>query len=144
MKQETVSTVEDIAQVAYETNRAYCCTVGDYSHPKWELAPAWQRETNIKGVLFHLETLRGGATPAPSASHDSWLEEKRREGWRYGPVKRPDLKEHPCFVPYDELPPAQKLKDYLFGAVVKAYFDAGMLVMTDSGEVIQGDAQEVA
>jgi hypothetical protein len=126
--------VTDIARVAYEANRAYCATIGDYSFQTWELAPAWQRQTNIKGVRFHLETLRGGAVPAPSASHDSWLEEKKREGWRYGPVKRADLKEHPCFRPYDELPADQRLKDYLFSAVVKAYFDSGIQIEDDSAE----------
>jgi hypothetical protein len=120
--------------VAHETNRAYCSTTGDNTQQKWELAPDWQRSSAIKGVMFHLATLRGGAVPAPSASHESWMEEKRREGWRYGKVKRADLKEHPCFVPYDELPPEQKLKDYLFGAVVKAYFDSGIEIEDDSAE----------
>ena len=127
-------TVTDIARVTYEANRAYCASIGDTSFQKWEVAPDWQRKTHIKGVGFHLATLRGGAVPAPSASHESWLEEKRREGWRYGAVKRADLKEHPCFVPYDELPPAQKLKDYLFGAIVKAYFDSGIKIEDDSAE----------
>jgi hypothetical protein len=35
-------------------------------------------------------------------------------------VKNPDAKEHPCFVPYDELPAEQRTKDYLFQAVVRA------------------------
>ena len=78
--------------------------------------------------------MREGKTPAPSASHESWLEAKRREGWRYGAVKRADLKEHPCYVPYDELPPAMKVKDYLFGAIVKAYFDSGIEIEDDSAE----------
>lgn len=128
----TAITVTDIAQVTYEANRAYCATIGDYSMQTWGVAPEWQRETNIKGVRFHLETLRGGVTPAPSASHESWMEEKRRDGWRYGPVKRADLKEHPCFVPYEELPSAQKLKDHLFGHVVKAYFDSGVAIEDDA------------
>jgi hypothetical protein len=126
--------VTDIARVAHETNRAYCATIGDSSQQKWEVAPEWQRTSAIKGVRFHLDTLRGGATPAPSASHESWLAEKKREGWRYGAVKRPDLKEHPCFRPYDELPADQRLKDYLFGAVVKAYFDSGIEIEDDTAE----------
>lgn len=126
------TTVTDIARVTFEANRAYCSSIGDDSFQKWEVAPEWQRETNIKGVRFHLATLREGSQPAPSESHESWLEEKRRDGWRYGPVKRVDIKEHPCFVPYEELPAAQRLKDYLFGAVVKAYFDAGVTIEDDA------------
>jgi hypothetical protein len=126
--------VTDIARVAHETNRTYCATTGDPSQQRWDIAPEWQRKSAIEGVIFHLRILRAGAVPAPSASHESWLETKRREGWRYGPVKRPDIKEHPCFVPYAELPPTQKLKDYLFGAIVKAYFDSGVEIEDDSAE----------
>ena len=126
--------VTDIAKVTYEANRAHCASIGDNSFQKWEVAPDWQRRTNINGVLFHLEHLRKGENPAPSASHESWLAAKKREGWRYGPVKRPDLKEHPSFMPYSELPPAVKVKDFLFGAIVKAYFDSGVEIEDDSAE----------
>lgn len=126
--------VTDIARVAHETNRAYCATIGDYSQPGWETAPEWQRTSAMEGVLFHIGHLKKGTTPPASASHDAWMETKRRDGWRYGAVKRADIKEHPCFLPYEDLPPSQKLKDYLFGAVVKAHFDSGMEIVDDSQE----------
>lgn len=113
-------TVEQIAAVAHEANRAYCAQLGDTSQPPWESAPDWQRWSAIKGVQFHLDAHGRGETPSPSASHDSWLEEKRATGWSYGPVKDADKKEHPCFVPYEELPIEQRVKDSLFGNVVAA------------------------
>lgn len=113
-----------IARVAHETNRAYCETLGDFSQPMWDLAPDWQKDSAIKGVQFHVSAHERGEMPSPSASHDSWLEEKRAAGWTYGPVKDADKKEHPCFVPYAELPVSQRLKDYLFGAVVAAFVRA--------------------
>lgn len=108
--------ISDIARVCHEVNRAYCASQGDHTQPLWQDAPEWQRSSAIAGVRFTL------AHPyaKPSDSHESWLEEKRRDGWQYGPVKDPERKLHPCFVPYDELPPAQKAKDYLFQAVVRA------------------------
>lgn len=69
----------------------------------------------VRGVHFHI--LNPDA--APSDSHNSWLEQKRADGWKYGPVKDAGTKEHPCFLPYDDLPPDQKAKDYIYGAVVK-------------------------
>jgi RyR domain len=69
----------------------------------------------VNGVHFHIMNPDAG----PSASHDSWLEQKRAEGWAYGPVKDPEAKLHPCFVPYDDLPAEQKAKDYIYSAVVK-------------------------
>src|SRR5437868_3368170 len=96
--------IEQIAQIAHETNRAYCETIADYSQPEWLNAPGWQRQSARKQVEFHLKAHAAGVTPSPSASHDSWLEEKRADGWKYGPIKDAEKKEHPCFVPYDELP----------------------------------------
>jgi hypothetical protein len=116
--------VQQIAKIAHETNRAYCQTIGDDSQPSWENAPDWQKTSAVKGVEFHLASYSNGVTPAPSASHDCWLEEKRIDGWGYGPVKDAVAKTHPCFVPYGELPIEQRMKDYLFGNVVLAFIEA--------------------
>jgi hypothetical protein len=109
-------TNEDIAKVCHEANRAYCQAIGDNSQPAWGSAPQWQRDSAINGVAF---TAANPDAP-PSASHDSWLAEKKATGWKFGPVKNPETKEHPCFVPYEELPPNQRAKDALFQAVARA------------------------
>jgi hypothetical protein len=106
------------ARAAHEANRAYCLAMGDESQPSWENAPEWQRTSAMNGVLGAMN----GNTPRQS--HECWLEEKRATEWKYGPVKDPEKKEHPCFVPYDELPPAQKAKDGIFVSVVTAMLDA--------------------
>jgi hypothetical protein len=105
-----------IARVCHEVNRAYCLSQGDHSQPAWEQAPDWQKDSAIAGVNFALDN----PDAMPSDSHDSWLAQKRAEGWVYGPVKDPARKQHPCFVPYDELPPAQKAKDHIFLAIVRS------------------------
>lgn len=76
------------------------------------------------GVKFHVAHLAAGDEPSPSASHDSWLAQKRAEGWQYGPAKDAEKKTHPCFLPYDGLPVEQRLKDYIFAAIVKATWTA--------------------
>jgi hypothetical protein len=107
-------TETNIAQVAHELNKAYCESIGDNSQPTWDDAPEWQRSSAIKGVEFHI----ANPDASPSASHDSWLKQKEEEGWKYGPVKNPDTKEHPCFVPYEQLPVEQRSKDYIFKQTV--------------------------
>lgn len=107
--------ITKLACVAHETNRAYCHAIGDDSQLVWRDAPEWQRASAVAGVRFTLEN----PDAPPSASHESWLEVKRADGWTYGPVKDPVTKQHPCFVPYDELPAEQKAKDYIFQAVVQ-------------------------
>jgi hypothetical protein len=107
---------EQIAMVCHETNRAYCQALGDYSQPLWPQAPDWQKSSAINGVIFHLNNPNAPA----SRSHELWLEQKKREGWKWGPTKNPDTKEHPCFLPFDRLPLEQQFKDALFIAVVDA------------------------
>ena len=102
------------ARVAHEVNRAYCIALGDNSQPVWENAPDWQRSSAINGVEG---ALRGNT---PEQSHENWLAEKERTGWTYGPVKDPAKKEHPCMVPYTDLPEAQKKKDALYVTTVMA------------------------
>lgn len=114
--------VEQVARVCHEANRAYCESIGDRSQPSWDQAPEWQRKSAIKGVEFHIAHVSAGHKPSPSTSHESWLAEKYRDGWKYGPVKDPVKKEHPCFLPYEQLPVEQRLKDYIFAAIVEAFW----------------------
>jgi hypothetical protein len=108
--------IQSIAQIAHEANRAYCATLGDLSQLPWSEAPQWQRDSAVKGVLHILEH----PNAVPADSHESWLKEKTAEGWKYGPIKNPETKEHPCYVPYSELPADQQMKDYIFLGVAKA------------------------
>jgi len=111
-----------IAKVCHAANRAYCQTIGDSSQFPWQESPDWQRESAIKGVEFHLSHLTVGEKVLPSASHESWMEEKKSAGWKYGPVKDAEKKEHPCFLPYDQLPSEQRIKDYIFSGIVEAFY----------------------
>jgi len=107
-------TTKDIAKIAHEINKSYCESIGDNSQPDWENAPDWQKSSAINGVQFHLDN----PNATPSASHESWLKQKTEEGWKYGLVKDAEKKEHPCFLPYEQLPTEQKSKDYLFRQVI--------------------------
>jgi hypothetical protein len=109
-------TTEQIAKIAHELNKSYCEALSDYSQPNWGNAPDWQRESAIKGVQFRLANPHASA----SAQHEAWLEEKTRDGWKHGLVKDPLNKEHPCFLPFDQLPLDQQAKDALFAGVVSA------------------------
>lgn len=106
----------DIAKICHEANKAYCQAIGDNSQQNWEEAPEWQKSSAEKGVEFNIAN---PAAPA-SASHDSWLKQKTEEGWKYGEVKDPAKKEHPCFLPYEKLPAEQQAKDALFKSIVAA------------------------
>lgn len=109
---------EIIARAAHEVNRAWCLAHGDPSQVPWEEAEDWQRKSAIRGV----RVARGGATS--EALHEAWCADKRAEGWTWGPTKDTTVKTHPCLVPYADLPPEQRAKDVLFGAVVRMFDEA--------------------
>ena len=115
-RMETNSVIARAAKAAHEANRVLCLALGDTSQPKWEDAPEWQQSSATNGVKMILDN----PATTPEQSHEGWLAEKTATGWKYGPVKNPETKEHPCFVPYGELPENQRLKDEMFGLVVRA------------------------
>lgn len=107
---------EAIARVVLEANRAWCISIGDTSQPSWDCAPEWQKQSALYGIAFHRDNPKAG----PDAGHNSWLKEKLESGWEYGPTKNPDLKQHPCLVPFEELPAPQQAKDRLIKAICEA------------------------
>jgi hypothetical protein len=111
---DDVTRLEVCARAAHEANRAWCIANGDDSQLSWEAAPEWQRTSALNGVIGALN----GHTP--EQSHEAWLAEKLAAGWKHGEVKNPDTKEHPCMVPYDELPQMQRTKDKLLISVARA------------------------
>jgi len=119
MKTQSILTPlsHQIAKTCQEVNRAYCQSIGDDSQPIWDEAPNWQKESLINGVRYYIDN--PGSTPEDS--HKNWLATKKKDGWVYGEVKNHDIKEHPCMVPYAELPKDQQTKDSLFIAVVESF-----------------------
>lgn len=108
--------VVSIARVCHEVNRAYCASLGDYSQVPWDDASNDIRGSAILGVKMHLN--KPDATPKDS--HDSWMANKEKEGWAWGPTKDAALKLHPCMVPYESLPAEQRAKDFIFRGTVHA------------------------
>jgi hypothetical protein len=103
-------TIETIARACHAANGSYCKAIGDDPQLPWAQAA----ESSVAGVMFRL----ANPLSTPADQHSAWLADKERDGWKFGPVKDPVKKEHPCFVPYSELPEAQRAKDFLFITVV--------------------------
>jgi hypothetical protein len=129
---EEKSVIEIIAMAAHEMNRDYCKSLGDMSQPYWCDASASQKESVLDGVRFHVF---GSGGYSPERSHENWMARKTHEGWSHGPVKDEQKKQHPCFLPYAELPEAQKMKDRIFVSVVHATYCMLMQMRPDLHEV---------
>lgn len=43
--------------------------------------------------------------------HEVWAETRVKQGWTYGEQRNDKLKTHPCLIPYEDLPEAEKEYD---------------------------------
>lgn len=111
-----------IARIAHEMNRAYCAAIGDHSQVSWDECPDWQKSSAIDGVEHLLRHPNAG----PEGSHMNWMIHKQKEGWTWGPCKDPEKKQHPCMVPYLNLPPEQRIKDTIFHTIVRELQAVGL------------------
>lgn len=116
LAEERNPSIEGIARLCHEANRAYCQSMGDNSQLPWEEAPIWAKSSAINGVMAHM-----ASELTPEQSHECWMAQKLEEGWVYSEEKDTDALTHPCLVPYDQLPRSQKAKDYIFRGIVRAF-----------------------
>ena len=43
--------------------------------------------------------------------HEVWAQSRIKQGWRHGNERSDALKQHPCLIPYEELPEVEKAYD---------------------------------
>jgi len=44
-------------------------------------------------------------------THEIWAQKRIAQGWKYGEKRNDKKKEHPCLVPYEDLPEYEKVYD---------------------------------
>lgn len=135
----TYISIEEVAELCHEANRALCVAAGDLSQLPWKDAEIWQREAAISGVCFHLDPVNDD----PEKAHLNWCQQKQSDGWCYGAIKDAVLKHHPCLVPYEQLPVIDRAKDLVFVSIVRTlrskvarHFDA--VSLSNDGNGISG------
>lgn len=113
------SYLEDLAHLVHDVNKEICETLGDYSQPSWYSLPL----RTVKSIYNGIEFLENNPSSDNVASHENWCKFMKLHGWKYGPVKDSKKKEHPCLVPYEDLPNEQKIKDAVFRGIVKFWLE---------------------
>lgn len=106
-----------IAAFAHAVNGLACFALNDGM-----TLPPWEETTDAhkNSIMNKVAAVLSNPNPTPDGNHQNWMKVKQAEGWVYGPEKNEESKQHPCMVPYDQLPENQKVKDSLFIGVVKS------------------------
>jgi hypothetical protein len=81
--------------------------------------PLWNRESFVSYQPKPIDTSKVSLTPEileireilAENAHDHWARQRMGEGWTFGPERNDVRKEHPCLVPYDQLPESEKEYD---------------------------------
>ena len=58
-----------------------------------------------------LEELNGLVEQIAKNVHEVWAQSRMDQGWTYGEERSDVLKQHPCLIPYEELPEQEKSYD---------------------------------
>lgn len=61
--------------------------------------------------IFLTSDLTGIVELLAKNTHENWAAGRISLGWQYGPERNDTKKEHPCLVPYNILPEAEKEYD---------------------------------
>lgn len=104
----------DLAEITHEINKVFCTYLGDNTQLPWSDTEDDIKNITISGVVHMLEN----ENVTPESSHELWRKNKLAEGWKYGPVKDYDKKEHPCMVDFKHLSLEHQTKDLLFKQLI--------------------------
>lgn len=91
--------------------------------PYWECSDE-QRSLSLDGVkkldaIFAREDFDSMTLDQIAEQlHINWMSFKVANGWKFGPVRDEEKKEHPCMVEYSVLSEDEKMKDRIF---IQAY-----------------------
>ena len=98
----------DLPESLRESNRAFAAGIGEKLRAVGAVAvpvPLTGADRTADWIDGHdLERLA-------RMEHERWAADLRREGWRHGPARDPELRTHPSLVEYDDLSESERDKD---------------------------------
>lgn len=115
-REETMKSNIGIAKVCHEANRQYCIDNKLPTQALWNELPVTQQNSIIHGVRQVVADRKMTATKM----HETWMEYKASEGWKYADKLDAAKRLHPNMVPFNKLPKVERAKDMLFIKTVKA------------------------
>lgn len=113
---------EDIARDVHEHNRTGLQAIlrDDAPSQPWDCELPWIKAKTIEavGVIRKAIADREDRDVTCRQLHESWVTWRKSLGWKYGKEKDYIRKTHPCIMPWENLPEAQKAKTELMYDVV--------------------------
>lgn len=87
----------------------------------WAELPEEKKVLAQTAVLVIWMRLTAGEDLTPQEAHRIWMIGKLNNGWTHGKEFCDEKKTHPCIVPFEELPPIERLKDELWITLIKLF-----------------------
>lgn len=107
-----------LAQSVHQANKIFSEQVLSEEKKDWALLDKDARNSLVNAVRKTLEL----KVEDPEQSHEMWLTEMVKSGWKYGEEYSETEKTHPCMVHYADLPQGQQTKDEIYLAILKPFY----------------------
>lgn len=107
--------IETAAHAGHEAVRIYCARRGDLRHGDWGHMTEEQKMPARHGAIGIIVEDHNA-----ERSHEAWRAARAALGWRFGQSHNAAIKEHPCMVPWADLPFEEQAKNHLFVETVRA------------------------
>ncbi len=122
--------IEVAARVAFEAQKAYSKTIEPDLHDEknvtWEDLPEKVKEQLKSGTKRIIDSLLNGSYTNSDmeavASHNKWLSNKLKDGYKYGEIIDHENKTHSNLLPFEELNAEQQFKSILFVQIVEIFY----------------------
>ena len=111
---KTEVSFEDLCRMCHNAIGEIKRAAGEPSQVSWGNAEEWQKQSTSDQVEYHMRT---PGSP-PDMSHNKWMANKIKQGYKYGATVDNVAKTHNCLVQFEELPPIQQLKDSIIQVIV--------------------------
>lgn len=118
-----------LAKICHEAQRAFCQTMGDFSHPNWDLTSPWYQKVMVECVTFVFNKVSD-----VNQLHIFWSSQMTALGWSYGLVFNEKEKEHPNLKNFNDISFEEQIKYAIFMANVIAISPA----MVRASETTEG------
>lgn len=109
--------IEQISKTTHEVHLSYCRSMGIDTQGKWEEIS----EAHKNGIISSVKGILLGEISTKVESHNNFINNKIKDGWKWGEYYCKNKKTNPRLVVYQLLSLEDKVKESLFFDCVSSF-----------------------
>lgn len=111
------TSINHICKLCHDANNELMVANGETPQGAWDTLDDHLKQMTRDSV----QVIINDPTITAEDIHNTWMDNKRRDGWVYGTTKDATKKTHPLMIPFDEMNDIDKAKDQSFIDIVNSH-----------------------